>query len=157
MGDIFRYAARFSGRLSLIIYIYCFYLFTSAFTKNEDLNDTKIAINVFCVLHFIHFIFLALSVYLNNLPIIPVKITGGFLAYFFILIYPFVIHKIIKPVYHFIYFYYIGLVMAMTYVSRIKGDFVGAEPELFHFLGLGSLLFIFIYFGFLFYKKFKAK
>jgi len=47
--------------------------------------------------------------------------------------------------------------MAMTYVSRIKGDFVGAEPELFHFLGLGSLLFIFIYFGFLFYKKFKAK
>ena len=153
LGNVFRYAARYSGRLSLIVYVYCFYLFTKAFIKNIELKDTKNAVNIFCVLHLIHFIFLALSVKLNNLPIIPVKITGGFLAYLIIIAYPLVIDKIIKPIYHFIYFYYVGIVFAMTYVARIKGDFVGAEPEFFHFLGLGSLIFTFIFFGFHIFNK----
>ena len=158
LGDVFRYSARYSGRLSLIIYLYCFYKFYRAFLKSDNLKRVKDLVFIFGVLHVIHFGFLALSVYLNNLPIIPVKITGGALAYLMIIIYPFIIEKIKKPIYHLIYFYYVGIVMLMTYVARIKGDFEGAEPEIFHKIAFVFLILVFLKFGYTFYiqrKNFK--
>jgi hypothetical protein len=104
LAEVFRYSARYSGRLSLIIYLYCFYKFYKAFLNNDKLKNVKDLVFIFGVLHVIHFGFLALSVYLNDLPIIPVKITGGALAYFMIIIYPFIIEKIKKHIYHLIYF-----------------------------------------------------
>ena len=86
-GEIFRLSARYSGRLSLIIYLICFYHFTFSFIKKNSSEKLNNSIIIFCFLHFIHFIFLALSVYLNDLPIIPIKLTGGFIAYLMILIY----------------------------------------------------------------------
>ena len=136
-----------------MIYIYCFCLFVTNFLKNRKLESTKNAVQVFCILHIIHFIFLSLSVFLNNLPIIPINILGGFLAYLFIIVYPFIINKIVNPIYHTIFFYYVGFIMAMTYLSRVKGEFTGAEPELFHFIALIGLIFIFIFFGLLILKK----
>ena len=124
IGDIFRYSARYSGRVSLIIYLYCFHLFYQSTLTNGSLKRLKEMVYIFGVLHLIHFCFLALSVYLNDLPIIPVKVTGGALAYLMIILYPFVINKIKKRSYHLIYFYYVGIVMLLTYVSRIKGDFI---------------------------------
>ena len=158
LGDVFRYSARYSGRLSLIIYLYCFYKFYRAFLNSDNLKRVKDLVFIFGVLHVIHFGFLALSVYLNNLPIIPVKITGGALAYLMIIIYPFIIEKIKKPIYHLIYFYYVGIVMLMTYVARIKGDFEGAEPEIFHKIAFVFLILVFLKFGYIFYiqrKNFK--
>lgn len=158
LGDVFRYSARYSGRLSLIIYLYCFYKFYRAFLNSDNLKRVKDLVFIFGVLHVIHFGFLALSVYLNNLPIIPVKITGGALAYSMIIIYPFIIEKIKKHIYHLIYFYYVGIVMLMTYVARIKGDFEGAEPEIFHKIAFVFLILVFLKFGYIFYihrKNFK--
>jgi hypothetical protein len=158
LGDVFRYSARYSGRLSLIIYLYCFYKFYRAFLNSDNLKRVKDLVFIFGVLHVIHFGFLALSVYFNNLPIIPVKITGGALAYLMIIIYPFIIEKIKKHIYHLIYFYYVGIVMLMTYVARIKGDFEGAEPEIFHKIAFVFLILVFLKFGYIFYiqrKNFK--
>ena len=158
LGDVFRYSARYSGRLSLIIYLYCFYKFYRAFLNSDNLKRVKDLVFIFGVLHVIHFGFLALSVYLNNLPIIPVKITGGALAYLMIIIYPFIIEIIKKHIYHLIYFYYVGIVMLMTYVARIKGDFEGAEPEIFHKIAFVFLILVFLKFGYTFYihkKNFK--
>ena len=158
LGDVFRYSARYSGRLSLIIYIYCFYKFYMAFLNIGNLKRVKDLVFVFGFLHVIHFGFLALSVYLNNLTIIPVKITGGALAYIMIIIYPFIIEKIKKHIYHLVYFYYVGFVMLMTYVARIKGDFEGAEPKIFHKIAFVFLILVFLKFGYTFYiqrKNFK--
>ena len=148
LGDVFRMSARYSGRLSLIIFLICFYHFTFSFIKKKSINELNKSIIIFCVLHYIHFIYLALSVYLNDLPIIPSKLTGGFVAYLMILLYPLVIHKIKKPIFHFIYFYYVGAVMGITYLERVRGNFEGAEPELFHYIGLASVIISLVAFGF---------
>lgn len=147
IGDIFRMSARYSGRLSLIVYLVCFYHFTFSFIKKKSIYKLNQSVIIFCVLHYIHFIYLALSVYLNDLPIIPSKLTGGFVAYLMILIYPFVINKIKKNIFHFIYFYYVGIVMGITYLERIRGNFEGAEPELFHYIGLVSIIISLVAFG----------
>jgi hypothetical protein len=70
-----------------------------------------------------------------------------------IIIYPFIIEKIKKQIYHLIYFYYVGIVMLMTYVARIKGEFVGAEPEIFHKIAFVFLILVFLKFGYTFYKQ----
>ncbi|MFL2612800.1 MAG: hypothetical protein ACJ0O5_05160 [Flavobacteriaceae bacterium] len=152
IGDIFRYSARYSGRVSLIIYLYCFHLFYQSVLVKGSLKRLKELVYIFGVLHLIHFCFLALSVYLNDLPIIPVKVTGGALAYLMIILYPFVINKIKKRSYHLIYFYYVGIVMLLTYVSRIKGDFIGADPELFHKIAFVVLIFCFLFYGIKLYQ-----
>jgi hypothetical protein len=90
-------------------------------------------------MHVIHFGFLAASVGLNDLPIVP-KLIGGFLAYVGILCYPFFIGKIRRIAFHLIYFYYVGFVMAMTFLAHIRGEFVGADPEGFRFIGFGIVL-----------------
>ena len=145
-GEIFRLSARYSGRLSLVVYLVAFYHFTFSFIKTKSEKKLKDSIIVFCFLHYIHFIYLALAVYLNDIPIIPTRLTGGFIAYLMILIYPFIITKIRKLIYHLIYFYYVGIVMAVTILGRVRGNFEGAEPEFFHYLGLASVILGFIYF-----------
>ena len=64
----------------------------------------------------------------------------GFLAYFGILGYPFFIGTIRKIVFHLMSFYYVGFVMIMTFLAGICGEFVGPDPEVFHFIGLGIVL-----------------
>ena len=70
---------------------------------------------VFSSMHVIHFGFLAASVKLNDLPIVPIKVIGGFLAYVGLLCYPFFIGNIRKITFPLMYFYYVGFVMAMTF------------------------------------------
>ena len=152
ISETFRYSARYSGRLSLIVYLYCFYVFSKEFEGNKY-NKTKKVVLLFSVLHLIHFIYLAFSVWLNELPIIPYKLLGGFIAYILIIIYPLLIDKIKKTIYHIVYFYYVGMVMAVTYLARIKGEFIGAPTELFHYFGFSIVILIFILFGYKIYKK----
>lgn len=152
ISETFRYSARYSGRLSLIVYLYCFYVFSKEFEGNKY-NKTKKVVLLFSILHFIHFIYLAFSVWLNELPIIPYKLLGGFIAYILIIIYPLLIDKIKKTIYHIIYFYYVGIVMAVTYLARIKGEFIGAPTELFHYFGFSIVILIFILFGYKMFRK----
>jgi hypothetical protein len=115
-------------------------------SQKKSEKKLKDSIIVFCFLHYIHFIYLALAVYLNNIPIIPARLAGGFIAYLMILIYPFIISKIEKIIYHLIYFYYVGIVMVVTILGRVRGNFEGAEPEFFHYVGLASVILGFVYF-----------
>jgi hypothetical protein len=47
--------------------------------------------------------------------------------------------------------------MAMTYLARIKGEFVGANPEAFHFIGFSIIIILFIVFGYQIFSFMKAK
>jgi len=155
--DMFRYAARYSGRLSFLIFIYTFYLFTRNHPNPiRDNNQLRNYIQLFAVLHVIHFGFLAMCVYLNSIPLETVKVIGGALAYLMILIAPFKLHAV-KFNYQLIYFYYVSLVMALTFVARFKGDFEGAAPHWLHYLGLTTMILCSILFGGMIYKSGKLK
>lgn len=136
----FRYAARYSGRLSLIVFLIAFYNYALHAPKPfSNKSPLQKVISLFAILHGIHFVFLALSVYLNQIPLEFIKVIGGFLAYLMILIAPFMLSKV-KPKLRSIYFYYVSLVMVLTYVARIKGDFQGAEPFWFHYVALSTVI-----------------
>ncbi len=145
--DTFRYAARYSGRLSFFVFIYTFYLFASSHPKPfKDNLSLRNFISLFAVLHLIHLGFLTLSVYLNAIPLEVPKLIGGALAYLMIIVAPFTLHKH-KLRIHLVYFYYVSIVMAMTFVARIKGDLEGAAPYWFHYVGLGAMILCSIAFG----------
>ena len=153
VNEIFRYAARFSGRFSFSLYLISLLSFLKFYTKNHTIVFTKKVLGVFSLIHLIHFCFLATSIYLNSIPIIPYRLAGGFIAYLMIIIYPFYIEKVKNKILHFIYFYYVGLIMIMTYIARIRGKFKGAEPEMFHYLAITFLIITLIVFSYKIYTK----
>lgn len=159
IGEVFRHAARYSGRLSLLIYLGCFYYFASNYHSKGALmmENLKKMVTIFCVLHFIHFGLLVMNVLLNHVHLIPYKLAGGFLAYLMILIYPWAISQREMPkIAHLIYFYYVGIVMALTYVARMKGDFEGVSPHPIHFIAFGAVITAFIVFSFFIFKPTKT-
>ncbi len=153
MEEAFRYAARYSGRLSAFVFLAVFYLFSRSYptpvSENPPLRNSII---LFAVLHVVHFGFLTTNIYLNDIPLVPTKLLGGALAYLMIVAAPFFLHKV-KLVFQLVYFYYVTLVMTITYVARIKGDFEGAGPSWFHGLMIGVFLFAAISFGWWIRKK----
>ncbi len=157
LNETFKYAARYSGRISLLVFLYCFYSYTFSFpkpiSKNVELGNF---IKLFAILHIIHFGFLATNIYLNNIELVPIKLLGGFIAYLMIVIAPFILHKVTFKI-QLLYFYYVTLVMIITYVARIKGDFEGAEPFWFHYVSLGVLVFCSLTFGVKLYKLKRKK
>lgn len=153
IGEAFRYSARYSGRFSLLVYLFCFYYFAANYPDTNRANLHKL-VSVFCILHFIHFGFLATNVYLNQIQLIPYKLAGGFLAYLMILLYPFFINHPKLPWFaHLAYFYYVGIVMAITYISRINGSFEGASPDALHYFGLVSVIIAFVVFSIMIFRK----
>jgi len=146
-NETFRYAARYSGRLSAVVFLWTFYLYAVSFAtplaKNKPLRNRII---LFAVLHLIHFGFLATNVYLNNVPLEAVKVAGGALAYLMIVFAPLALHRLNVKL-QLVYFYYVSLVMILTYVARAKGDFQGAEPSWFHFLSIAVFLGCCVLFG----------
>ena len=154
LEETFRHAARYSGRFSLFSFLVAFYLF--AFGHPKPVKENTPLCNwlvLFAVVHIIHFGFLVTNVVLNDIPIVPVKLIGGALAYFMIVLAPIILYKL-KLVLQLSYFYYVSIVMIITYVARLKGDFKGAEPFWFHYLALGVLIFSCLFFG---WKIWKAK
>lgn len=140
-GETFRWAARYSGRLSLLVFLLPFALYLKKPSKERDISALFDGLRVFAILHAIHFGFLAANVVWNSIPLVPVKLTGGALAYIMILALPFFQHKnqrqsrILD-----LYFFYVGVVMSVTYLSRIKGDFEGSQPSVLHYFALGTLV-----------------
>ncbi|MEM9849523.1 MAG: hypothetical protein AAF847_16670 [Bacteroidota bacterium] len=145
--DTFRLAARYSGRLSALVFLYTFFLYARSHPKPlADNIQVRQFIQLFAILHLIHFGFLAMSVYLNAIPLETVKVIGGALAYSMIVLAPFLLHKV-KPWGQMVYFYYVSLVMILTYVARIKGEFEGAATTWVHFAVFGTLLIAAVVFG----------
>lgn len=152
-GETFRHAARYSGRVSLVIFLITFYLFATSFPEPvADNKPLKNWLTLFAVLHVIHFGFLATNVFLNDIPIVPVKLTGGALAYTMIVAAPLLLHKV-KTGGQLTYFYYVSIVMIVTYIARIKGDFVGADPFWFHYVAIASVGICCIIFGWMIYRQ----
>ena len=84
VNEIFRYAARFSGRFSFSLYLLSLLSFLKYYTKNQSIMFTRKVLGIFSLIHLIHFYFLATSIYLNSIPIIPYRLAGGFIAYLMI-------------------------------------------------------------------------
>jgi hypothetical protein len=153
-NEVFRHAARYSGRLALFIYLFAFSFFALTFTdeRKEVLQTLKKIVTIFCVLHIIHFGFLATNVLMNEIELVPVKLAGGFLGYLFIVLYPFFIGKIKNKKLHFIYFLYLGIVMIGTYLARVKGDFPGAEPGPIHYFGVVATVLALLVYGWMVFR-----
>lgn len=150
--DTFRFAARYSGRLSALVFLFTFYLYATSKIQIKDHALLQNFVKVFALLHIIHFGFLASCVYLNAIPLETVKVIGGALAYAMIVVAPFKLHKIKKP-YQIIYFYYVSFVIIMTYLARLKGDFEGAESSSIHYVGISLMILACIVFAMLMFKK----
>jgi len=149
--EVFRHAARYSGRLSLFVYLFTFSYFALTYhnTSSGVMENVRKLVTIFCVMHFIHFGFLAMNVYLNEIPLVPYKLAGGALGYLMILLYPFFLTRIKRKALHNIYFYYLGIVMILTYLARIKGEFTGVTPGPIHYFGMGSVVLAFVVYGYL--------
>ena len=77
----------------------------------------------FAWVHLVHLGFLAANVIGNEVGLVPVKVLGGALAYGMILVYPFVMRRLPRASWwHPFHFYYVGFVMLMTFIARVKGD-----------------------------------
>jgi peptidoglycan/LPS O-acetylase OafA/YrhL len=113
--------------------------------SKEGMERAWLALVVFAVMHFIHLGFVAMNVHFNAIHVVPAKLAGGALAYAMILIYPFAYRRLQeKRVLHLVYFGYVGLVMVITIVARIRGEFEGAEPSLFHSVGLAAVVLVWL-------------
>ena len=135
-AQAFKWAARYSGRLSALVFFTAAFHFFRHFTSGKPLDSTHTWIKVFAILHLIHFGFLASNIYLNNIPIIPVRLAGGALAYLLIILAPFKLQAW-RGWMQTLYFFYVNLVILLTYLARVQGKFPGAETEDWHSFGLG--------------------
>ncbi len=139
-AEVLRLSARYSGRLSGVLFLVVFYLYVTPLpNKMESGSPFMNYLKVFTILHLIHFGFLAGNVWINDITLIPVKLAGGSLAYLMIILAPWVFQKL-KVWMQLVYFYYVSLVMIITYLARAKGDFEGAEPSLLHWIFIGTYL-----------------
>lgn len=156
LNEIFRHAARYSGRLSFIIFLGTFTLFAFGYPRpmkdNERLRNWLL---LFAVLHVIHFGFLSANVIINDIILVPEKLAGGALAYLMIVLSPFFLHKV-RLWMQLVYFYYVGIVMGVTYLARARGDFEGSEPFWFHYSAIGILIGCMLYFGIRIFRTYRT-
>ena len=152
-NETIRLSARFSGRLSAVLFLMVFFLFASSKGGKVE-RDTPFFNNLilFTVLHIIHFGFLVANVFMNAIELIPVKLVGGALAYGMIVAAPWVFDRLKRGL-QLVYFYYVSLVMIITYFARANGDFQGADPSLIHYVFIGIYVSACLGFGILIRKN----
>jgi hypothetical protein len=151
--DTFRHAARYSGRLSAVLFLFVFFLYSRSYPLPLSGNPrVKKMVKLFALVHVIHWLFLAASVYLNYVSLETVKVIGGSLAYAMIVAAPFLLHQV-NFKFQLVYFYYVSLVMILTWLARIKGDFQGASPSWIHYVLMGTTIGCCAYFGWQMRKK----
>ena len=136
-----RLAARFSGRLSFLIFLCGAWLHGQA-RKQAEPNRQKwlAAVTMFAWVHAIHLGFVWLNVSQNAVEMVTTKLIGGGLAYAMVLVHPFLVERMApKRLYHRVHYGYVGFVMGVTFVARLRGDFDGAENSWFQVFGLTLL------------------
>lgn len=148
----FKSAARLSGRLSLFYFAW-FFMYS---LSQKQLLPGKAGIhfglaNNFAIIHVIHWFFLASAIYLGNVQLEFVRVLGGLLAYLLIVALPIAMRKgWIKarnwPRLSTVYFYYVWLIFALTYVARLSGNSSfasGSMASYMFFAACTALLFIY--------------
>ena len=124
---------RFSGRASLAIFSLIF-LFQKHPYVNVKLILSENFFLIFAIAHGIHLIELLSYVYLSGITLIPYRVAGGFIAYSFIFLMPWLeqLHHRTKltskqfSITTLLYLYYVWLIFFMTYLSRVQGSFPNA-------------------------------
>ena len=133
-----RLAARFSGRFSFLVFLFGAWCHLRA-RRQADFNGQwwLAAVTLFAWIHAIHLGFVWLNVSQNAVEMVTTKLIGGALAYTMVLAHPFVVERLAPDrIYHRIHYGYVGFVMAVTFVARLRGDFDGAENSWFQYAGL---------------------
>jgi hypothetical protein len=136
-----RLAARFSGRFSFLIFL-CGAWLHGQVRKQAEPNRQKwlAAVTLFAWVHAIHLGFVGLNVAQNEVELVLTKLIGGGLAYAMVLLHPIAIGRLApNNVYHRVHYGYVGFVMGVTFLARLRGDFDGAENSWFQYAGLGVL------------------
>ncbi|HEU5291030.1 MAG TPA: hypothetical protein VFU05_10330 [Cyclobacteriaceae bacterium] len=134
---------RFSGRLSLVIFSLIFIYLTFNREKLASFLSVK-PFHVFAIAHGIHLIELLTYVYLSKNELIPIRLAGGFLAYVFIFIMPFIhtqfISERLAPKKYMlaegIYLYYVWFIFFMSYLPRVQGKLPHAGGNYWEFVVL---------------------
>ena len=145
LPQVFKLSARYSGRVSALVFLWTFFRFASLHRKGVE-HAVRPWLLLFAVVHLIHFGFLATSVILNDSPLELHKVIGGSLAYMMIIVAPFRLLDFKLPA-QLVYFYYVTFVMVMTYIARIKGEFQDVVASEVHYGFLGAFLVGSVVFG----------
>ena len=119
--------ARFSGRLSLMLFSAIFLLYTKPSALTPWLSDRFYLL--FAIVHGVHLIELLLFVTLAGVQLNPYRVAGGFIAYAFIFAMPIIQHyrqldRITVRNYQrveAIFVYYVWLIFFLTYLPRVQG------------------------------------
>lgn len=121
---------RFSGRTSLTIFSLIFLFQNHTYVKVKSILSEKYFL-IFAIAHGIHLVELLSYVYLSGIPLVPIRLAGGFLAYLIIFAMPWIESlsnqfKISERQFSMItlfYLYYVWFIFFMTYISRVEGTF----------------------------------
>lgn len=124
---------RFSGRASLVIFSLIFLFQKHTYVNLKSILSEKYFL-IFAIAHGIHLMELLCYVYLSGIQLIPYRIAGGFLAYSFIFVMPWLENRFFQSrlttkqfsVITLLYLYYVWLIFFMTYLSRVQGSFPNA-------------------------------
>ena len=124
---------RFSGRLSLVLFSFIFLLHPRKKETLQQLLSTNYFL-VFAVAHGIHLMELLSYVMLSGIPLVPIRLAGGFIAYLMIFLMPWFqmrfeqkkITEIRMQQLGFVYLFYVWFIFFMTYLSRVNGSFPNA-------------------------------
>ena len=124
---------RFSGRASLVIFSLIFLFQKHPYIRIRLILSENYFL-IFAVAHGIHLMELLSYVYLSGIMLVPYRVAGGFIAYSFIFLMPW-----LEKLYHqtkltskqfsittLLYLYYVWLIFFMTYLSRVQGSFPNA-------------------------------
>jgi hypothetical protein len=134
---------RYSGRVSLFIFSIMFILLPQHEPTLERILSTKPFL-IFAVAHGIHLAELLTYVYLSGNELIPIRLAGGFLAYAFIFVMPFIKgyaqtgkitvgrYKIAQTV----YLYYVWFIFFMSYLPRVQGKLSNVGGQYWEFVVL---------------------
>ena len=136
-----RLAARFSGRFSFLIFLCGAWLHGQARMRADFNGEWWLsATTLFAWVHAIHLGFVGLNVSQNEVQLVLTKLIGGGLAYAMVFLHPAAIVRLApNHVYHRVHYGYVGFVMGVTFLARLRGDFDGAENSWFQYAGLGVL------------------
>jgi hypothetical protein len=118
---------RFSGRLSLLLFSAMLLLKAYPSRLQGRLSDRYY--QLFGIVHGIHLAELLIYVHLAHTKLIPYRLIGGFIAYLFIFIMPWLaaiyragrIREGKFRITENVYFYYVWFIFFMTYFSRVRG------------------------------------
>ena len=136
-----RLAARYSGRFSFVVFLSGDWIHFQA--RNESQVDRQWWLAVatfFAWVHAIHLGFVGLNVSKNEVELVLIKPIGGGLVYAMVLLHPAAIVRLApNQAYQRVHYGYVGFVMGVPFVARLRGDFDGAENSWFQVFGLTLL------------------